>query len=533
MVVNIKDPAARALELDNSLEEAMPLALNKRLKVDGVQALSEEYRQNARDNMGLGDASVRNIGTTAGTAAAGDDSRIVGALQPTTGVFRIATIAAAPSATIPTAVNRVLIEDVVAHYVKAVSEPAHSLKFQNGSQWWAIDEHAVDVKMAGAVGNGVTNDNSAFVAANSFGKAFIAPPGTYELGGTYAAAQSVFLLGATLNQTVFGHVVGISGKQWRSRTDRPSGDYTGTPTAYEVVYTLANKHIVHNNAAGYQENYTSDSGGRTSVPAVVVQAFHSGYGDMPSFAARASITRHANWASATKWTGRNSIPLYDGEAGASSSHVNLYGSEFHTNDYGHSDVAALGDVRAFIRDGTKTAAYTSPWIGSRMQSVGTNAADAGYQVVGKWNVGLDFTGMTLPANNAAIAMPTNARIYMGADASVPGTTWFAGDTGLLFNQHWIDYNGTSIRVVVGGTATLQVSSTSVTTTGFFASTTGYRTAGFQVVGIRKTGWSTATGTATRTTFDTTSVTLPQLAERVKALIDDFHSASGNHGLLTT
>lgn len=33
-------------------------------------------------------------------------------------------------------------------------------------------------------------------------------------------------------------------------------------------------------------------------------------------------------------------------------------------------------------------------------------------------------------------------------------------------------------------------------------------------------WATATGTATRTTFATGSVTLPQLAERVKALIDD-------------
>lgn len=36
----------------------------------------------------------------------------------------------------------------------------------------------------------------------------------------------------------------------------------------------------------------------------------------------------------------------------------------------------------------------------------------------------------------------------------------------------------------------------------------------------QTGWSAATGTATRATFDTTTVTLPQLAERVKALIDD-------------
>jgi hypothetical protein len=34
------------------------------------------------------------------------------------------------------------------------------------------------------------------------------------------------------------------------------------------------------------------------------------------------------------------------------------------------------------------------------------------------------------------------------------------------------------------------------------------------------GWSPPTGTATRTAFDTASVTLPQLAERLKALIDD-------------
>ena len=33
-------------------------------------------------------------------------------------------------------------------------------------------------------------------------------------------------------------------------------------------------------------------------------------------------------------------------------------------------------------------------------------------------------------------------------------------------------------------------------------------------------WQDATGTATRTAFDTASVTLPQLAERLKALLDD-------------
>lgn len=43
------------------------------------------------------------------------------------------------------------------------------------------------------------------------------------------------------------------------------------------------------------------------------------------------------------------------------------------------------------------------------------------------------------------------------------------------------------------------------------------------------GWGVPTGTATRTTFDTTTVTLSQLAERVKALIDDLYA--GNIGLL--
>src|SRR5690606_17812934 len=35
----------------------------------------------ARTNLGLGNSATRNVGTTAGTVAAGDDSRITGALQ--------------------------------------------------------------------------------------------------------------------------------------------------------------------------------------------------------------------------------------------------------------------------------------------------------------------------------------------------------------------------------------------------------------------------------------------------------------------
>ena len=51
--------------------------------------------------------------------------------------------------------------------------------------------------------------------------------------------------------------------------------------------------------------------------------------------------------------------------------------------------------------------------------------------------------------------------------------------------------------------------------------------GADVVGARRSGWGNATGTATRTSFDTASVSTSQLAERVKALIDDLRA----HGLI--
>jgi hypothetical protein len=54
----------------------------------------------------------------------------------------------------------------------------------------------------------------------------------------------------------------------------------------------------------------------------------------------------------------------------------------------------------------------------------------------------------------------------------------------------------------------------------------------RVVTTRRTGWSTATGTPNRSSFDTATVTLETLAEHVKAMIDDLHATAG-HGLFGT
>lgn len=51
--------------------------------------------------------------------------------------------------------------------------------------------------------------------------------------------------------------------------------------------------------------------------------------------------------------------------------------------------------------------------------------------------------------------------------------------------------------------------------------------GTQILGDRQIGWGAPTGTATRTTFATSTVTLEQLAQRVKGLIDDLTT----HGVI--
>ena len=50
--------------------------------------------------------------------------------------------------------------------------------------------------------------------------------------------------------------------------------------------------------------------------------------------------------------------------------------------------------------------------------------------------------------------------------------------------------------------------------------------GSQVVGARKTGWTIATGTASRATFDTV-----QLVQRVFAMQQDLGITAGGHGLV--
>lgn len=106
--------------------------------------------------------------------------------------------------------------------------------------------------------------------------------------------------------------------------------------------------------------------------------------------------------------------------------------------------------------------------------------------------------------NALQQVVFGASVYIGSERArfAGGTIATAGVTDVLVGGGSIDM-GTALR---------------------------YR--GTQVVGARKTGWATWTGTATRTAIATGSATLANVAEAVKAIIDDLHATAG-HGLIGT
>ncbi|WP_374512650.1 right-handed parallel beta-helix repeat-containing protein [Brevundimonas sp.] len=59
---------------------------------------------------------------------------------------------------------------------------------------------------------------------------------------------------------------------------------------------------------------------------------------------------------------------------------------------------------------------------------------------------------------------------------------------------------------------------------------GLSVGGEAVVGARRGGWALPTGRSSRASFNSSTVTTPELAERVKALIEDLHADRG-HGLI--
>jgi hypothetical protein len=114
--------------------------------------------------------------------------------------------------------------------------------------------------------------------------------------------------------------------------------------------------------------------------------------------------------------------------------------------------------------------------------------------------------------NSAAALPMVRLVPVVPASQGYMLAWSTVDQGIDYAP--VSFDFTSLNTTFVGNVSLATSKV-------------YQINGTQVVSARRTGWTPPTGTATRTAFDPATVTLSQLAERMKALLDDLTA----HGLI--
>lgn len=330
-------------------------------------------------------------------------------------------------------------------------------------------QESLSVEDFGAVGDGVTDDTAAFVAAGATNKPIRLQAKSYKIAGNNVTIITPFLsYGATLlitgSNTYLRNVTEL-GKIANGRTlYRDSAEYTATPTNYTNLFQFAGEHIKHSTSLGYQQNFTSDSGGRTMQPTFSNDGSHQGYGDTCAFYGNWGISKHPSWASiSSSWTGANSATIVAGQVSALSDRTNLYGAEFHLFDGGFDRVAANGIILDFAKNNATpsiTGAYKTVWTGVRVQTSGLYDCDAAFSVNGKWRIGVDFTGAIFP-NKAALTLKTDDRIYYGCPATTPPSQWYSE----ALSSTYTTFDGIKLVTVVNSVACLQTSDIATVITG--------------------------------------------------------------------
>ncbi len=147
---------------------------------------------------------------------------------------------------------------------------------------------------------------------------------------------------------------------------------------------------------------------------------------------------------------------------------------------------------------------------------------AGVTEPGEWETGEGEIG----SGDALVRTPLASSAGGGAVDFSPGLKTVA----LIAAAAW--FTGQEEAVTIGDVAGLQSAldgKAALAGAAFTGALTapGLTVGGVQVVGNRATGWGAPTGTANRAAFDTGAISINQLAQRVKALIDDLRG----HGLI--
>lgn len=407
-----------------------------------------------------------------------------------------------------------------------------------------------------AVGDGVVNDKSAIDSASVAGGVFL-PSGVYSYPGSdFGAAlgskrifgEGIVQTGANKRARYFSAISAAPAEGNHASPDtafngdwskspfpvehritgantlgQPTSDYKYTPEAYAHYGYLFN-------SSGYNHN-TGGNDGRTAAVYSRVRVYQAGQGDAVAYNASVYVT--GTRSGSTNFLANPAGSLFNGDITAGTAGVYLNPYEISLSD-GGVDAAAAGHVINFKRT-VNTAAKSAVWLGVRLQAaLGTVACDNLFSATGKWEAGVDLTMSNLDfgTNKAAISLKADDRIYFNNFAGASGNL-VAGWRTTTFNNTYLKYDSATSRIqmVVNGGAAATFHGTSAVNFALgvnVASGKTYQLNGQAVVGARNTGWTAMTGATDKdTAYDTSTITLQQLAQRVGFI----QAALTSHGLL--
>jgi len=199
---------------------------------------------------------------------------------------------------------------------------------------------------------------------------------------------------------------------------------------------------------------------------------------------------------------------------------------------------------------TTVSGLTHPTTGlaAVLSTVSIGVRVSGNNGLGGWKYGVNITDNSIQAAGTSIRVESDATYGIhfvssvsnsGADIFLEGTSangivcagTYSGNAIRLEEDNYLAFEGTgAIKVgYISADGRWKLQNGATERFGIDVSNGDIYKNGVKVIGNKSTGWTAATGTATRTTFATTTVTTEQLAQRVKALIDDLIT----HGLIGT
>lgn len=373
-----------------------------------------------------------------------------------------------------------------------------------------------------------------------------------------SAGTPVISMDTSGNASIAGVLnIGASG-EIRQGTGTWSSTFTGT----RLWNDSGAGRIAGYNAGVLQWSADSDGKLKTAGGQAVWDSsgllLNSNQGEFPSGSGFTGSYRFGSWTAAGGW-GNTDIAGLKHRYGFRLATTTLYNNDVSAYNVIAIDASA-GSTGLIQLKGTDIEAWGTLWFGGGAQdtnlyrlSANNLKTDDTLIVAGGLNVGSATgaaTGAIETSGNITATKASNPTLTLSSTASGGGSRTFfkmesqnAGDYFLASyfadasprRLHWhhnSDGSGSAVPVL-SMTAANRVG-VNVSTPGYTLDAAGdvnstgvYRVSGTQVVGTRKTGWAAATGTATRTTFATGTVTTAQLAERVKALVDDLIS----HGLI--